>query len=279
MATTNAFIVGDAGGTGTDWRLVIEDEITQIRTIGFNAYTHSMDNLLSDILKQESFKKNNHLPVFFYAAGVETEAQRVDIAEALSGFFSGPIQVENDLLAVARALCGDNEGYVGILGTGSNACHYDGTNVNNVSASLGYILGDEGSGAYLGKKLLAGIYRERFDEHILKEFKKQFAYSSSESIHILYNEPKPNHFLASFAKFVHAHRMSPEMFQLIHHSFQAYYEAFLIDVSHSIPIHFSGSIAWAFGDQLRKVVNEKGLTVQNIVQSPIAGLVLYHQNR
>ena len=188
------------------------------------------------------------------------------------------LQIENDLLGVARGLSGQDAGNICILGTGSNACYYDGNEVNKVSASLGYILGDEGSGAYLGKRLLSRIFRNQLPGELISVFQDEFNLKPYEVISRLYDQPQPNHYLASFAPFIHQHRHLPEIHSIISQSFEDFFDAFFHVNEHpELPFHFSGSIAYFFSDILRAVGEQRGIHIQHIVQSPIAGLVLYHQ--
>ncbi|WP_421763006.1 hypothetical protein [Ekhidna sp.] len=271
------FIVGDAGGTGTQWRVVNDGNIEQFETIGFNAFTHSIADLKSSIADVflKGIKKDT--PVFFYAAGADTTQQCTEIASSLSSLFGNRVIVKNDLLGVARSLCGKEEGNVCILGTGANACYYNGEEVNKVSASLGYVLGDEGSGAYLGKKLLQGVFRKYFSDEVIHLFQNQYSLTPHEAIQKLYTTPKPNQLLASFAPFIHEHKHQPDMFRLITSSFEDFFDGFFRNSTSDLPFHFSGSVAYHFSDILREVGNERGFYIKNIVQSPISGLVLYHQ--
>ncbi len=274
----HSFIIGDAGGTGTQWRLVENEEITQFETIGFNAYTHNIEDLLESIATTFGSRIKNGTPTYFYAAGIDTKGQAEDVKIALSLVFGENTHTYNDLVGVARSLCGKEKGNVCILGTGANACFYDGESVNKVGASLGYVLGDEGSGAYLGKKLLQKVFREQIASELINSFQQQFNITSHEVIERIYNQPKPNHFLASFAAFIFEHRNHAEIHDLISNAFIDFFEAFFgKNPTKKEPFHFSGSIAFYFSDILRQVGADLGFTIRNIVQSPISGLVLYHQ--
>lgn len=276
--TNKSFIVGDAGGTNTQWRIVREGKISQFETSGFNAYTHKIEDFKKSI-QGDIQASLDDLPVFLYAAGVDTLEQKNETERELKEIFAQSITVENDLIGVARALCGNEEGNVCILGTGSNACFYDGVYVNKVGASLGYVLGDEGSGAYMGKKLLMKIFRNQIDSQIVKKFSESFDLNAHEAIQQIYHQPKPNHFLASFAPFLFENRNHPEIYQLIYSSFCDFYDAFFSKEEYRDQLfHFSGSIAFHFSDILRQVGSDRGFSIKNIIQSPIAGLVLYHQN-
>lgn len=275
---SRSFIVGDAGGTGTQWRVVKDGVINQFETVGFNAYTHSIEDLKMSIV--ETFGKEivEDVPTYFYAAGIDTVEQSSEVTKSLNSVFGKNVTSSNDLLGVARALCGQDSGHVCILGTGANACNYDGKTVNKVGASLGYVLGDEGSGANLGKLLLKGVFRGRFDKEIIEMFQSKYDLTSHAAIQRIYNQPRPNHFLASFAPFVFDYRNHPAMHEMVKSNFITFFEAFFPESKDlTMPFHFSGSIAFYFSDILRHVGEEKGYVIKNIIQSPIAGLVLYHQ--
>ncbi|MEQ9465819.1 MAG: hypothetical protein RLN88_00325 [Ekhidna sp.] len=273
-----SFIVGDAGGTNTQWRVVKNGAIQQFETIGFNAYTHNLDDLKTSIRQTFSDHISKQDPVFFYAAGVDTPRQAAETASSLQEVLGDQLLVANDLVGVARSLCGKEVGNVCILGTGANACYYDGNSVNKVSASLGYVLGDEGSGAYMGKKLMMGVFRDHFSKEVIDLFQETFHLTSHEVIQRIYHQPRPNHFLASFATFIYQHRNHPEIYQLIYSAFEDFFQAFFLKNQHpDLLFHFSGSIAYFFSDILRQVGNERGINIKTIVQSPISGLVLYHQ--
>ncbi len=271
-------IVGDAGGTSTQWRVIEGDNILQYETIGFNAYTHSIEDFKASIVDTfgEKITKNNL--TYLYAAGIETPEQSIEISSSMQDVFGKNLLVKNDLLGVTRSLCGKESSNVCILGTGSNACVYDGKQVKKVGASLGYILGDEGSGAYLGKIFLTGIYRNKFSKKIIDAFINEFHLPSHEMIQHLYHQPKPNHFLASFSPFIYKHRNELEIYTMVFQSFMDFFKVFFGEqILTKLPFHFSGSIAWFFSDILKEVGNKKGVVIKKIVQSPISGLALYHQ--
>jgi len=274
----DSFIVADAGGTSTEWRVVLGGEVHEYETIGFNAYTHDLDDLKTSI-RQMLGLEFSHIPVFIYAAGVDTEEQKRVVAGSLSEIFKNDLLVENDLVGVARAIFGKSEGNACILGTGSNACYYNGKKVNRVSASLGYVLGDEGSGAYLGKKLMMGVFRKHFSAELIKAFQREYNLTSYDVIQHIYHRPRPNNYLSSFAKFILQHKSHPEIYGMIKKSFEDFFEAFFRDMEDTtVPFGFSGSIAWYFSEILTEVASERGHCIQKIIQSPIAALVHYHQN-
>ncbi len=277
--SNNSFIVGDAGGTSTQWRYMNNGSIEQFMTIGFNAYTHNLGDFKESVKQTLGSVIDQGVPVYLYSAGVDTLEQKLEAEEGLSEIFGENVSVENDLVGAARGLCGDSSGNVCILGTGSNACYYDGKKVDKVSASLGYVLGDEGSGAYMGKKLLMRVFRNQIDPEIINEFNQEFDLDSHKVIDRIYNQPRPNHFLASFAPFILKRKSHPEIFELVLEAFRDFFHAFFYRHQHlNDPFHFSGSIAYHFSDILRQVGADLNYSIQNIVESPISGLVLYHKD-
>lgn len=268
-------LIADAGGTSTDWRLIRDSKIQQFVTGGFNLFTHPVDQLKQEILSLNIGAVDE---VFFYSAGADTKEQRQSLSDELSEVFGVLPNVENDLLGAARATCGSTPGFVGILGTGANASYYDGNQVEKVSASLGYVLGDEGSGAYLGKQLLKCIYRSEFQKSIIEAYQNHFHLPVDQAIRNLYASNRPNQYLASFVPFLADHKNEPEIYRLIHRSFQDFFEAFFKHTHVNHPIHFVGSIAFHFSDILRQAAVDSNLMVGTIIASPIAGLVLYHQH-
>lgn len=271
------FIVGDAGGTSTDWRIVIDGRIEQVKTVGFNRYTHKISDFASEIERSISSDFRAVENTFLYIAGVETSAHKEEIIKGLSGVFKSEPVIENDLMGVSRSLCEEKEGMIGILGTGSNACYFNGKSVDKVSASMGYILGDEGSGADLGKRLLKKIFRNQLDTGLIDLFQNQYQLTSQGLIETLYNRPHPNQYLASFASFIGANKSHPDVYQIIAESFRSYFAAFFPNGT-DLDMNFAGSVAYYFSDNLREVASDLGYSINKIVEGPIAGLVLYHQN-
>lgn len=274
---TDSFIVGDAGGTGTQWRVVENGQIHQFETVGFNAYTHSIQTLKSNIEGTFGEMIEQSVPKYFYAAGVDTPEQRETVVKSLQSIFFHNVSVENDLVGVARSLCGKEQGNVCILGTGSNACFYNGIQVSEVGASLGYILGDEGSGADLGKRLLRGVFRKQVSTDVQNAFFEKYELSSHEAIQRIYEGTQPNHFLSTFSNFIFEHKNQKDVRRLVTEGFESFFDAFFPNHDNEFPFYFSGSIAWFFQDILREVSISKGFDIRKIVQSPIPGLVDYHR--
>jgi glucosamine kinase len=275
-------LLADSGGSKIDWRLLKKDgTIGQANGPGFNPYYQPIDDLkksINDILLpmvDESVNK-----IFFYGAGVSSVKNQLTIKSAfLESFPESKIEIGWDLLAAARALCGHEPGIACIMGTGSNSCLYDGKDIIGNVANLGWILADEGSGANIGRKFLVNYLRGKMPAEISKQFQARFPLSREEFLEKVYQQEKPSAFLASFTRFIFQHLKDPYCYQLIYDSFAEFYENNVMQYDNykNLKVHFTGSISFYFSDVLRQVANDKGITVKNILEGPIAGLTLYHQ--
>jgi glucosamine kinase len=275
-------IIADSGGSKIDWRLVKKDgSISQAHSAGFNPYYQPIDDLYNSIkqvllpIVEEPVTK-----VFFYGAGVSSEKNQETIKAAFSQFFPGAYtEVGWDLLAAARALCGTEAGIACIMGTGSNSCLYDGTKITGNVANLGWILADEGSGANIGRKFLVDYLREKQPVSIAKKFKERMPLTREDFLERVYQQERPSAFLATFTRFIGEHINDEYCYRLIYNSFVEFYEEVVMRYPNyqQHKVHFTGSIAFHFNDILRQVANDKGITVKNIMEGPIAGLTLFHQ--
>lgn len=275
-------IVADSGGSKIDWRLLRKDgTIAQAQTPGFNPYYQPIEHfksILNDSLVPIALEPITK--IFFYGTGVSSEKNQRIIQEVfLTHFNNAQIEVGWDLLAAARALCGREPGIACILGTGSNSCLYNGEKIIGNVANLGWILADEGSGTSLGKKLIFDRFRKKMPIKLEEQFNARFRWSREEVLEKVYQQEKPGAFLASFAKFIFQHLKEPYCYNLVYESFSEFYENNVMkyDNYQNLKVHFTGSIAFYFSDLLRQVANDKGITVKNILEGPIAGLTLFHQ--
>ena len=275
-------IVADSGGSKIDWRLLKRDgTIGQANSAGFNPYYQPIEHL--NKIAEETLLpevKDNVSKIFFYGTGVSSEKNVVSIQNVFLKYFpEAKIEVGWDLLAAARALCGREPGIACILGTGSNSCLYNGEKIIDNVANLGWILADEGSGTYLGKQLIFDYFRKEMPESLARQFHARFAWSREEVLEKVYQHEKPGAFLASFAKFIFQHLKEPYCYKLAYQSFSDFFENNVMkyDNYKNLKVHFTGSIGFYFSDVVRQVANDKGITVKNILEGPIAGLTLYHQ--
>ncbi len=275
-------IVADSGGSKIDWRLLKKDgTIGQANSVGFNPYYQPIEHLKT--ITEESLLpqvQEEVSKIFFYGTGVSSEKNVQSIQAVFLNYFpKATIEVGWDLLAAARALCGHEPGIACILGTGSNSCLYDGEKIIDNVANLGWILADEGSGTYLGKQLVFNYFRKEMPETLAKQFQARFPWSREEVLEKVYQQEKPGAFLASFAKFIFQHLKEPYCYQLAYQAFSDFFENNIMKYENyaNLKVHFTGSIGFYFSDVVRQVANDKGITVKNILEGPIAGLTLYHQ--
>jgi len=275
-------IIADSGGSKIDWRLLKKDgTIGQASSTGFNPYYQPLDHLKKII--QDSLLPQVHETVskiFYYGTGVSSDKNVQSIQALFAEHFpQATSEVGWDLLAAARALCGHEPGIACILGTGSNSCLYDGEKITYNVANLGWILADEGSGTYMGKRLVFDYFRHEMPESVAKQFHARFPWTREEVLEKVYQLEKPGAFLASFAKFIFQHLKKPYCYQLAYKSLSDFFENNVMKYPNykNLKVHFTGSIGFYFSDVLRQVANDKGITVKNILEGPIAGLTLYHQ--
>lgn len=276
-------LIADSGGSKTDWRLIRNDgSIAQANAPGFNPYYQPIEDLKKNVQEIILPQVNGRTvdKIFFYGAGVSSVKNQLTIKSAFLEFFpEAQIEIGWDLLAAARALCGHEPGIACIMGTGSNSCLYDGEKITDNVANLGWILADEGSGANIGRKFLVDYLRKKFPAKLAEQFQQRFPLSREEFLEKVYQQEKPSAFLASFMKFIFQHLKEPYCYKLVYGSFAEFYENNVMQYENyrNLKVHFTGSIAFYFSDILRQVANDKGITVKNILEGPIAGLTLYHQ--
>lgn len=200
-------LVADSGSTNTDWVIIQEKEIlSSFQTKGFHPFFIKSNEICNELqLKFPiQFNPNEIKKIFFYGAGCSSEKMKSIVSEGIKQFFThSMIEIEHDMLAAARALFMNDEGIAVILGTGANTCFYNGEEITKNITSLGYILGDEGGGDYLGKLFITDFLNEELPQEIHEKFIKQFNLSKTQILHAVYTEPHPNRFLASFSEFIH----------------------------------------------------------------------------
>lgn len=280
-------LIADSGSTKTDWALLIPamygkpEMVTRITSQGINP-VHQSDNeirqiLLSELLPHLSIE--NVSSVYFYGSGVRPEKE-ASMARVLSEALSCAevVEAHSDLLGAARALCGHNYGIASILGTGANSCLYDGSRIVEKTTALGYILGDEGSGAVLGKRFLHDLYSGLLSREIKDDFEKLMKLSLPQIIDRVYRQPLANRFLASLSTFIHDHIDDAGIEALVKRNFEDFLRIHIKPYGREyLPLSFVGSIAHFFSDQLTEVVEAEEYTMGTILQSPIEGLISYHK--
>ena len=272
-------LIADSGSTKTDWLLTEGSVLSAWKTQGINP-CHQQPATIRHILQTELLpflkgKTTPELRLSFYGSGC-TAGLVPGMTALLADVFhlpDGQIEVAGDLLAAARAICGHEEGIACILGTGANSCVYDGQNIVNNTPPLGYILGDEGSGAVLGKRFLNGIFKGSLPPFVRDLYLKETEQSYEDIIHRVYSEPLANRYLASVALFIGRHQDEKCLQQLVKDNFSDFIRRNIQPYKQRLPIGFVGSIAHAFSPLLIEVCHESGYEVSRIEKRPIEGLL------
>jgi glucosamine kinase len=277
-------LIADSGSTKTDWRLIDEhQQIHQYTTQGINPYFQSTEEI-SKVLQHEllpqlkSGMQHSKSGIHFYGAGCGTPFKKKAVEAALTVLFpASTVEINTDLLGAARALCEDKPGIAAILGTGSNTCYYDGVNIIENHASLGYILGDEGSGAHIGKLFIQAYLNKELPEGIALRFEERFKLTKDIILDNIYRQSMPNRFLASFSKFIYQNLKEQFLIDLVANSFNALFDKHILKYKHAhLKLSCVGSVAFYYSNILRAVALNKGVHMDKIIETPIAGLTLYH---
>ena len=285
-------LIADSGSTKTDWCLCNQGAIVQnIQTQGINPY-HQTEEAIEEVLLSEFLPQltaqsskltaqSSQLKVIFYGSGCANETACNRIKEALFKVLgSEDVTVHSDLLGAARALCGHEEGIACVLGTGSNSCLYNGKEITANTPPLGYILGDEGSSAVLGRRLVGDCLKNQLPEAIRDEFLAEYQLTQEIILEKVYRQPLANRFLASLTPFLSKHREVPEVHKLLVESFTDFFVRNVKQYRRPwLPIHFVGSIANAFPAELKEAAESLGMELGTILQSPMEGLIKYHSEK
>jgi glucosamine kinase len=277
-----AILIADSGATKCEWRLVGRDKKKTILTQGISPYF--LDELqITVLLTKELLPKLGKTQVkelFFYGTGLSNADNAKIIRKALKNLFpKAKTDVQTDLVGAARALCGRGKGIACILGTGSNSCYYDGKKIVKNSPGIGYVLGDEGSGAYLGKKVIQYYLYNTFDEELKSRFEKRFQVSPVEILDQVYKKPLANRYLASYAIFLAENRGHYMVENIIEDGLNDFFFTHLYKYRESwiLPIHFIGSIAYGFRDVLKDLCQSYELELGKVLKAPMQGLIEYHR--
>lgn len=276
-------LIADCGSTKTDWCLVDNGRIVKrIFTSGMNAVMLTREDIERRIADELMPEIDGFRPdaVYFYGAGCLAPEICGNVAAAIKDNLPSAttVDVSTDLLAAARALCGREPGIACIMGTGSNSCYYDGERIIDNVSPLGYILGDEGSGAVLGKLLVGDVLKRQLPEALCEKFLKQYGLDRISIITRVYKEPAANRFLASLSPFLLENIEEPAIRSLVMSSFLDFFRRNVLnyDKAFRLRVGFVGSIAWHYRPLLTEAATASGLTVGKIIQSPMDGLIAYH---
>lgn len=274
-------LIADSGSTKTEWSLIEKDKsLKSLITSGINPFYQDMHDIVNTLQSElASHITPNPDHIYFYGAGCSNPEKISMVIKALRQVFpSGNIFVGSDLLGATRSLCQSKPGIACILGTGSNSCNYDGKEIIHHVPPLGYMLGDEGSGAALGKKLIADILKRQLPHPIINLFFDTYRVSPEEILDKVYNDSFPNRYLAQYTKFLSQNIHIAEIEDLVIKSFNEFICRNILQYkqSSSAEIHFTGSIAYYFKPQLSKSLASYQLNEGRITMSPSPDLIKYH---
>lgn len=272
-------LIADSGSTKTEWTF-IEDRIVShsVFTEGINP-NQADEDAIATMLHKSELRKYRADKIHFYGAGCGSDRGKAVLTEALGAIFpSAQTEIETDIIGAARALSAGEKSIVGILGTGASSCVFDGTKILEQRPSLGFILGDEGSGAVLGKMFIRKLLYGELPDALLKSFHSEFPIDKDAIIKRVYRDPYPNRFLAAFGEFIGRHRNQASVNEVIRENFTGFIRSHLTGYkgAKEMPIRLTGSIAFHFREELNGLLRWNGFQEAECVQSPMEGLVRYH---
>ena len=277
---TSIKLIADSGATKTEWCLLGGRRKKTILTQGISTYFLTPKEI-ADILAKELKPKIKVAvnEIDFYGTGLLDPANKKIMALVLKEIFPGAkTNVDDDITAAARALCGNQKGIACNLGTGTFSCYYNGKKIVKSRPGPGYVLGDEGSGAYLGKKVLQYYLYEIFDEELKYVFDKKYNTDRAEILQNVYRKPFPNRYLASFALFLADNRGHYMVENILEDGLNDFFFYHLIKYPEiwKLPVNFAGSIAFGFRDVLQQLCNNYAFELGKVIKRPMEGLVDFH---
>ncbi len=271
-------LIADSGSTKTAWA-VAENPMHVIKTDGINPIfmdSNAIENTLRNQLVPHLTEAITE--VYFYGAGCANQEKNNVVKQALQAVFGDiKIEIASDLLGAARGLCGHQDGIACILGTGSNSCLYKNGNISWNVPALGFILGDEGSGAVLGKLLMGNLFKNQLPDAVKTDFEQTYGLSMMDVIEKVYRQPLPNRFLASFGPFISKHIAVPEVYNMVYGALESFIVRNVKQYPYStLPVYFTGSIAYYFADILHNLAIKHHFSIGSIQKEPLQGLVDFH---
>ena len=274
-------LIADSGSTKTDWAVVDNGrQVVAMSTQGINPFHQDAENIATVIEEELLPKMGNIEPegIFFYGSGC-----REDKVEMMCGILGkafpqcARIEAQGDLLAAARAVCGEREGIAGIMGTGANSSLYDGNRVVENTPRLGCIRGDEGSGAVLGKLFVNALFKGQLPSELKDEWLEETGLSLKIIINKVYREPLANRFLASTSRFIHQHLSVEPLERMVVYNFREHFRRNVNQYGRKdLTVGAIGSVAYYYREQLQKAATVEGYTLGKVMRSPMDGLVRYH---
>ena len=279
-------LIADSGSTKTDWCVVENGQpIQQISTKGINPFFQSEEEISNEIATSllPQLKTNALDAVYFYGAGCGFPDKIAMVHRAITMHLQikREVEVNTDMLAVAHGLCQHEAGIACIMGTGSNSCYYDGKQIVSNVSPLGFILGDEGSGAVLGKLLVGDILKNQMTPELKEKFLKQFGLTPADIIDHVYRKPFPNRFLASLSPFLAQNIDEPCIHALVLGSFKSFLKRNVMQYENfrNSKVHFIGSVAFYYKTILAEAAQEMNIQLGTIIKSPMEGLIKYHSGK
>ncbi len=279
-------LIADSGSTKTDWCVVENGQpIQQISTKGINPFFQSEEEISNEIATSllPQLKTNALDAVYFYGAGCGFPDKIAMVHRAITKHLQikREVEVNTDMLAVAHGLCQHEAGIACIMGTGSNSCYYDGKQIVSNVSPLGFILGDEGSGAVLGKLLVGDILKNQMTPELKEKFLKQFGLTPADIIDHVYRKPFPNRFLASLSPFLAQNIDEPCIHALVLGSFKSFLKRNVMQYENfrNSKVHFIGSVAFYYKTILAEAAQEMNIQLVTIIKSPMEGLIKYHSGK
>lgn len=274
-------LIADSGATKAEWSLLINGKQKTILTQGISPYFLNQEQVVDLLMKElkPGLKNIAVDEVHYYGTGCANPDNVRLMKRAIKKVFpQAAIEVNHDLLAAARALCGDQKGIACILGTGSNSCYYNGKRIVSNSPGLGYVLGDEGSGAYLGKKVLQYYLYNTFDDELKGRFDVTYLTNKAEILENVYKNPLPNRYLAGFVMFLAENRGHYMVENIIEDCLNDFFFTHLCKYKETwtLPVNFAGSVAFGFKDVLQQLCSSYEFELGKILKKPMSGLIEYH---
>lgn len=275
-------LIADSGATKAEWSLVNGGKVKTINTQGISPYFLDTEQIRDLLLKELSPKLKNVQveEIYYYGTGCANPDNVKLIKKALKQVFPDAyMEVTHDLMAAARALCGPDKGIACILGTGSNSCYYNGKKIMRNSPGLGYVLGDEGSGAYLGRKVLQYYLYGTFDDELRGRFDLTYMTNATEILENVYKKPLPNRYLAGFTYFLAENRGHYMIENIIEDGLNDFFFTHLCKYRETwkLPVNFAGSVAYGFRDVLAQLCQSYEFELGKVLQKPMSGLIAYHR--
>lgn len=273
-------LIGVSGSTKCDWQIIEnESTVNSFSTGGLNPHFHSEDEIFDLLIQIEELKGKSLAVIYIYSAGCGSKALQNVIVRAVSRAFpKSNYYVNHDIVASALATYEGQSCIASILGTGSNACYFDGDIVRQETPALDYVLGDEGGGSNYGKQLLNAYFYKKLPKDIEEAFSNKYELTKDQVLENVYMKPYPNVYLASFMKFIQEHKDHDYFQSMIRAGMTNFMEYYILKIHRygSVKAHFTGSISHYFSDILNEIAESKGVNVGKIIKEPINDLVKYH---